>query len=224
MLRRHDLLRVTVSGWDALLRGNPTLADTPLVAGWAQQGFPVVVRRRLCADPADAVPVALPLPPSHGKRRIAFTLPHGEALALPPVLLRDAAATAPREWQDVIVALLRLGDSLGVTPCVFGALMWEHVTGLPYLTARSDLDLIWPVPDGPLPSRLLAELLRLDAASPVRLDGEIILPDGRAVNWREMAQASEAGGPVPVDVLVKSMDGVATGPLAELFALPALAS
>ncbi len=224
MLRRHDLLRVTASGWDTMLRGHPTLADTPLVAGWAQQGFPVVVRRRLCADPADVLPAGLPLPPSHGKRRIAFTLPLRKVLAMPPVLLRDAAATAPQEWQDVIAALLRLGDGLGVTPCVFGALMWEHVTGLPYLTTRSDLDLIWPVPDGPLPSRLLAELLRLDAASPVRLDGEIILPDGRAVNWREMAQASEAGGPVPVDVLVKSMEGVATGPLAGLFALPALAS
>lgn len=199
------------------------MADTPLVADWAGLGFPVVVRRRFCADPADAVPAALPLPPSHGKRRIAFTLPATETLALLPVPLRAAAAAAPHEWQGVIATLLRLGNVLGVTPHVFGALLWKHVTGLPYLTARSDLDLIWPVTDSPLPSRLLAELSLLDVVSPVRLDGEIVLPDGRAVNWREMAQAQEAGAPEATDVLVKTMDGVAMKPLAGLFASPAMA-
>jgi phosphoribosyl-dephospho-CoA transferase len=34
-------------------------------------------------------------------------------------------------------------------------------------------------------------LRQLDAASPVRLDGELQLPDGAGVNWRELAQNSD---------------------------------
>jgi phosphoribosyl-dephospho-CoA transferase len=54
---------------------------------------------------------------------------------------------APAEWQPVIAALLDLGDTVGATPRVFGGLLWEHLTGLRYLTVQSDLDLLWSVSD-----------------------------------------------------------------------------
>jgi len=213
LLRRHDLLRVDPSAWNAMLSRQPALADIPLVAGWTGRGYPVIVRRRLCGDDADAVPAGLPLPPSHGKRRIAIALPPGAVAVLPPLLLRDAARAAPRAWQGAVAALLELGQAVETTPRVFGALLWEQATGLPYLTAGSDLDLIWPVPDRRFLDRVVGGLLRLDADGPVRLDGEILLPDGRAVQWREIA---EARGP-SADVLVKSVDGVAMCPVASLF-------
>lgn len=220
LLCRHDLLRVDPSAWDAMLSRQPALADTPLVAGWARRGYPVIVRRRLCGDDADAVPAALPLPPSHGRRRIAIALPSDAVAVLPPLPLRDAARAAPRAWQGVVAALLELGQAVEATPRVFGALLWEHATSLPYLTAESDLDLIWPVPDRRILDRLLGELSRLDADGPVRLDGEILLPEGRAVHWREIA---EARGP-SAEVLVKSVDGVAMCPVAHLFARAASAA
>jgi phosphoribosyl-dephospho-CoA transferase len=33
---------------------------------------------------------------------------------------------------------------------------------------------------------LLAELAACDAAAPMRIDGEVIRPDGAGVNWREL--------------------------------------
>jgi phosphoribosyl-dephospho-CoA transferase len=214
-LRRHDLLRADPAAWDAMLRCHPGVADLPLVADWARLDRPVIVRRRMVGDFAASVPTALPLPPCHGKRRLAFSFTSGEAVtALPPVLLRDAARTAPTEWQEVVAALLALGDAIKVTPRVFGALLWQHTTGLPYLRAQSDLDLLWLISDERTALSLVERLLRLDAASPVRLDGELELPDGAGVNWRELAQSRADPGD---ELLVKTMDGVEVRTRAALF-------
>jgi phosphoribosyl-dephospho-CoA transferase len=214
MLRRHDLLRAKPSAWDAMLRCHPALVDLPLVADWALREWPVIVRRRMTGDCADGVPAALPLPPVHGKRRLAFSLSSGAAIvALPPVLLRDATRAAPAAWQPVIAGLLDLGEAVGVTPRVFGALLWEHATGLSYLTGQSDLDLLWSISDERSAALLVEGLLRLDAGGPIRLDGELELPDGAAVNWRELANQ---GG----ELLVKTMDGVEVRTRAALFCPP----
>jgi phosphoribosyl-dephospho-CoA transferase len=198
-----------------MLRCHPGLADLPLVADWALREWPVIVRRRMAGDIAENVPAALPLPPVHGKRRLAFSFSSGAAvIASPPVLLRNAARAAPTAWQPVIAALLDLGEAVGVTPRVFGALLWEHATGLPYLTARSDLDLLWSISDERSAALLVEGLLRLDAEGPVRLDGELELPDSAAVNWRELAQSiANQGG----ELLVKTMDGVEVRTKAALF-------
>jgi phosphoribosyl-dephospho-CoA transferase len=218
MFRRHDLLRVEPAAWDAMRRRHPDLADLQLVADWARLDRPVIVRRRMAGDLADGVPTALPLPPSHGKRRLAFSFPSGAAIATrPPVLLRDAVRTAPAGWQTVIADLLDLGEAVGMTPRVFGALLWEHVTGLPYLTALSDLDLLWSISDERRAVLLVERLLRLDADGPVRLDGELVLPDGAGVNWRELAQSVAYPGH---EVLVKTMDGVEARTWVALFRTP----
>ncbi len=218
MLRRHDLVRVKPATWQAILRCHPGLADLPLVADWALREWPVIVRRRMAGDLANGVPAAIPLPPSHGKRRLAFSFASGAAVvALPPVLLSDALRAAPAKWQPVAAALLELGEAVGMTPRVFGALLWQHATGLPYLTDRSDLDLLWFISDERTAALLVEGLLRLDADGPVRLDGELELPDGAAVNWRELAQSdANLGG----EVLVKTMDGVELRTRAALFHTP----
>ena len=178
----------------------------------------MIVRRRMVGDFADSVPAALPLPPCHGKRRLAFSFSSGAAVtALPPVLLCDAARTAPTEWQPIIAALLDLGDAIKIAPRVFGALLWEHTTGLPYLSAQSDLDLLWSISDERTALSLVERLRRLDAESPVRLDGELELPDGAGVNWRELAQNCADPGD---EVLVKTMDGVEVRTRAALFRTP----
>jgi phosphoribosyl-dephospho-CoA transferase len=217
-LRRHDLLRVKPATWQAMLRCHPGLADLPLVADWALREWPAIVRRRMAGDLANGVPAALPLPPSHGKRRLAFSFASGAAVvALPPVLLSDAVWVAPAKWQPVAAALLELGEAVGTTPRVFGALLWQHATGLPYLTDRSDLDLLWFISDERTAALLVEGLLRLDTEGPVRLDGELELPDGAAVNWRELAQSdANLGG----EVLVKTMDGVEVRTRAALFHTP----
>ena len=201
-IHRHDLLRVNSTVWDVLLRGRPDLAELPLVADWARCARPVMVRRRMASDSAEGVPAALPLPPTFGKQRLAFSLASDTgAVPLPPVLLREAAQAAPLAWQSIIGALLELGDISGTKPRVFGALLWQYATGLPYLRERSDLDLLWSVSDEDTATALVTGLDRLDRAGPIRLDGELTLPDGAAVNWRELEQGS-------ADLLIKTMDGV----------------
>ncbi len=214
MLRRHDLLRPAPAAWDALLHRRPELADVLLLADWARLGWPVIVRRRMTGDAADDLPAALPLPPSHGKRRIALSFPTGApVMALPPVLLRDAASAAPAAWQPAIAALIEFGERAGIAPRVFGALLWEYVTGLSYLSAGSDLDLLWQVPDEAAAESLTRTLLRLDALGPARIDGELVLPDGAGVNWRELALADVGA----ITVLAKTMDGVEARLKAGLF-------
>jgi phosphoribosyl-dephospho-CoA transferase len=217
MLRRHNLVRVEPAAWDAMLRCHPALLDLPVVADWARLGRPVIVRRRMVGDCVDGVPAALPLPPCHGKRRLAFNFPAGAAVAaVPPVLLCDAARTAPTAWQSVVTAVLDIGDTVKITPRVFGALLWEHATGLPYLTAKSDLDLLWSISDEQTAVLLVERLLKLEAEGLVRLDGELEMPDGAGVNWRELAHNSDQRG----QVLVKTMDGVEVRTKAALFRIP----
>jgi phosphoribosyl-dephospho-CoA transferase len=217
MLRRHDLVQVELAAWDAMLRCHPALRDLPLLADWARRGWPVIVRRRMVGDRVDGVPAALPLPPCHGKRRLAFSFSTDAAVtALPPVLLCDAARSAPAKWQPIISALLDLGDAIRIPPRVFGALLWEHATGLPYLTAKSDLDLLWSISDERTAVLLVERLLKLEAEGPVHLDGELELPDGAGVNWREFAHDSDQRS----QVLVKTMDGVEVRTLATLFRIP----
>jgi len=164
------------------------------------------------------VPAALPLPPGHGKLRLAFSFSSDAAVvALPPVPLRDAVQAAPVKWQPVLAALLDIGEAVEITPRVFGALLWQHTTGLPYLTARSDLDLLWSISDERSAALLVEGLLQLDASSPVRLDGELELADGAGVNWRELAQTVAN---TSAEVLVKTMDGVEVRTWAGLFRTP----
>ncbi|MGI4747759.1 MAG: malonate decarboxylase holo-[acyl-carrier-protein] synthase [Janthinobacterium lividum] len=212
-MRRHDLLRVDPATWTAMLGCHPGLRDLPLVADWARRGWPVIVRRRMAGDTPDTVPAALPLPPDHGKHRVAFSFPSDAGLLpLAPVRLCDAVRTAPEAWQTVIAKLFELGEAIGAPPRVFGALLWQHVTERPYLTARSDLDLLWSGVDGTSVRTLVAGLLRLDVDSPVRIDGEVELPDGSAFNWRELAEGSDDR-----TVLLKTMNGVELRAVAALF-------
>ncbi len=219
-MRRHDLLLVDPAAWQAVLEDHPRLSALPLVARWAAEQWPVIVRRRMEGDAGSVIPAALPLPPCYGKHRVAFSLRSLQGVtAYPAVLLRDAARVAPPEWQTMIAAVVALGGRAGVAPRVFGALLWEYLTALPYLTERSDLDLLWDVSDHATAATLLAGLQRLDAQSPVRLDGELELPGG-GVNWREMALSA---GSECDEVLVKTMHSVAACDVAGLFAMaPAL--
>jgi phosphoribosyl-dephospho-CoA transferase len=99
--------------------------------------------------------------------------------------------------------ILELGERVTIDPSVFGSLLWQHLTGLDYLTATSDVDLLWPVPAGFCLKPLLEGLASGGPPGP-RLDGEIILAGGIGINWLELLQSlGEAEG----QVIAKSLDG-----------------
>ena len=200
---RHDLVTADPGAWADLLAGRRDLDGVPHLADWARAGRPLIVRRRVPGEGAEAVPLGLPLPPADGKRRIGLSLPSGVLSPREAPSLAGTASCAPAAWQPAIAALLALGHDHGLTPRPFGALLWQAVTGLTYLGPASDLDLLWSCP-GPVPASLLDGLARIDAEAPMRLDGEILLPDGGGAQWRELHEAPEGGS-----VLVKYLDRVA---------------
>ncbi|KQO58262.1 MULTISPECIES: malonate decarboxylase holo-[acyl-carrier-protein] synthase [unclassified Methylobacterium] len=207
-LARHDLLRVDPESWARLLAGRGDLDGVPHLAEWARRGWPVITRRRDPGEPADHIPAGLPLPPSAGKRRIGLALPIAAASRLAPVTLDRARETAPPAWRSVIDDLANLARRYGLVPTVFGSLSWQVLTGLPYLGPGSDLDLLWPV-SGRVDPRFLQGLARIEAAAPMRLDGEIVLPDRAGINWRELLDA-----PIGGTVLCKGRESLALRPAA----------
>jgi phosphoribosyl-dephospho-CoA transferase len=216
--RRHDLLQVHPEAWGQVLRESPHLREAPHLGEWAALGRPVMMRRRMAQDQPERVAVGLPLPPLNRKLRIALQVPP-EAIRerVGPQALRSAHDAAPSSWKATIDALLAAAEKAGVVPCLFGSLLWQHLTGLPYLSATSDLDLLWPMSDPACAASLAGRIAAIEATSPVRLDGEFILPDGGGANWREL-HGGAAG------VLVKTLDRVEIRRAAELFRAKGLAA
>ncbi|MBE7249070.1 MAG: malonate decarboxylase holo-[acyl-carrier-protein] synthase [Actinomycetospora chiangmaiensis] len=207
LYRRHDLVRADRAAWAAWLDARPDLVGVPHLRGWVEAGRPFVVRRRVPGEDAGAVPLGLPLPPADGKRRIGLALPEKALTTLSPMSLSDVAGDAPAAWRPAIQDLVAIGAAHGITPRPFGSLLWQAVTGLTYLTATSDLDLLWPC-RVPVPAGLLPQIRAVADAAPMRIDGEILIPDGFGLHWRELLEAPAGGS-----VLAKSLDVLALRPV-----------
>ena len=205
---RHHIVRLDPERWPEVLAGHAEARRIPMVVEWVRAGRPLIVRRPLFEDVRDHVPLGLPLPPSHGKQRLSFIVPSDALLSLePPPLLADARIAAPAGWQDAIDAVVALDPA---TRC-FGSLAWAYMTGLSYLTATSDLDLLWRVDRAGDIDRLLPALAAIAAAAPMRIDGELLTPQGHAVQWREWASDAP-------DLLVKAAHANGVTPRASVFA------
>jgi phosphoribosyl-dephospho-CoA transferase len=197
---RHDWVHLG-DGWGGELRSPLTAEDRGEVESWRRRGFPLVVARRQPADGEDDLRLGLALP---DKRRIGVHVAAPAAVehAGPPALAA-ALASAPEAWWPRLGAVVRLADELGVPARVFGSLAWQHLSGLAYVRPGSDVDLLFTPRRWAMVEGLLAALVDLDGFCPAdgpRLDGEIQLPDGGAVAWRELATR-------PARLLVKgSMD------------------
>jgi len=205
-MRRHDLIFVKPDAWRALLKNRDDLAAESLVADWAARGWPLVARRPVPGEPA-GVPLGLPLPPSAGKRRIGFVISHEDVVSVtPPVALSDARSFAPGGWAASLDKLAALSSQHSVEVRVFGSLAWRTLTGLDYVTAKSDLDFLLYVGGATDLRALTAGIAVIETTAPMKLDGEIIREDGAAANWRDLHLN-------PKEVLVKTTDGVALMPI-----------
>jgi len=198
------MARINPGAWAAMLADRPDLVALPLVSGWVERGWPLVIRRPDCAAPSDLIALGIPLPPSHGKQRIAVSLPATAITDLePPPRLAEAAAAAPDGWRATIARLLGIAEDTRT----FGSLAWEHLTGMTYLSPTSDIDVLWTSDS----IARLKEIKVIDDGAPMRIDGEIVAADGGAVQWRELLSGSDY-------VLVKRLDSVGTMPRAEFVA------
>lgn len=200
--RRHDLVFVSPPGWRAMLGGRIDLAADPLVMRWPDRGWPTIRRRALATD-SPGIALGLPLPPLAGKKRLSFVLQPADIISVTgPPSLASARREAPGAWRPTLDRLEELAHRHSVGVRIFGSLAWQALTGLAYVTERSDLDLLLSINSDTDLDRLAADVAAVEANAPMRLDGELMRADGAAVNWREIHSRAE-------EVLVKSIEGVA---------------
>jgi phosphoribosyl-dephospho-CoA transferase len=208
VFQRHDLLLIDPGGWAEAIAHRPREAGTDLLADWARLGRPVILRRRLAGEPEDGLAVGVQLPPAVGRPRIALRVPEASVIARPS--RPDIAAAlphAPPDWHRTLTALAAL-PGLAAPARVFGSLLWQCVTGLPYLREQSDLDLTFPCAGDPHP--VAAAIAAIDRSGHPRIDGELLLADGAACHWRELIDRESH------DILVKTGHGVELRPRAAL--------
>ena len=213
--RRHDLVTLAPS-WEGALAEPLPPALLARVRAWVARGRPLVAARR---DPGwpGAVALGLALPPAESLRRIALRVaPAALARVAPPLLLRAAIESAPAAWRAPLLALDAEARSAGLALRAYGSLAWQHLSGEPYLTERSDVDLLVRPRDAADLRRALALLGSRAALAAPRLDGEVILPGG-GVAWRELLAGAAR-------LLVKAPAAVALEPAARALAgLPGVA-
>jgi phosphoribosyl-dephospho-CoA transferase len=213
MYSRHDLVWLTSEGWHAaaVLAGPRERAAIEL---WAGEDWPATVRRGGPDVAADSVALGLSLPPDPArgaKPKIAIHARREHvarrSCALP---LSHALDCAPGEWRATLAAL----DAAAQPSCLrtYGSLALQAITGRLYLTASSDIDLLFH-PSSVAELDTVTELLAAQAMH-LPLDGEIIFPRGDAVAWKEWRDAGGGSG----RVLVKSLDGVRLAEPATLLA------
>lgn len=210
-LQRHDLVGLSLAGWD-LARTQLAAAGAPpevmdCLDHWSQHALPLVVARQPCRPvpgPANAqaepeVALGLAAPWCWQRRRIALRVPAHllQPTAPWPQLKQVAAGLAAQQPSpgapliNPLVAQLaaELADQLqqlGCTATVFGAHGWQWRTGLAYLHAESDIDLLLPVNSAEHADAVAGALAQAQARTALpRLDGELLLPGGRAFSWRE---------------------------------------
>jgi phosphoribosyl-dephospho-CoA transferase len=190
------------------------------ITAWLAADRPLVVARQSCGEiQTDKISVGLAIPPAQGKRRIALSVAaHDIARYAPPLRLAEAIAHAPAEWQPALAELDAAAANIDIELRVFGSLAWQALSGLPYLTPRSDIDLLWHPRSHTQLQQGIALLARWEKSSGLRADGEVLFGGSSAVSWREWS-ALKSGDDQRVLVKRPSSAGlVAAHELLELLA------
>ena len=210
-IARHRWVRVPAEDRDSVVASCADVSMRDDVAAWLAAERPLVARASQPGEPEDQQPLGLCLPRTRGKRRVALSMKRGSfAQVEEAAALQVVATVLPRESADVTRRLVQQAHALGFEARAFGSAAWQWRTGEAYLDVDSDLDLLAAPPTRAALVAWLALLVRLDCASPLRLDGEIETPRGDAVNWRELAQGV-------AQVLVKSSRGARLAPADEMW-------
>ena len=226
-MRRHDLVylrRDAAFGTPCAVAGDPFWLAA---SEWIGRGRPLVAARQ--PDGAAGVLLGLSLPLAQQRKRLSIQVDRSAVAEIrSPLSIEQCWLRLSPGQANVLRRLATQAAACSVRIGVFGSLAWEVLSGEDYRHAESDIDLIIDVDTmAQLDAMLLALQLAASptatdsanrkAASqlPCRLDGEIRLPDGSAVAWREFAANRDKP---TAGVLVKGPREVALLPMQSLLA------
>ena len=174
---------------------------------WVAAGRSLVACRR---DPAiaDACVLGVGLPT---RRRLAVVVQAGAVTRVePPLRLEAVVDAAPAGWRAALRDLGERGELVSTHFHVYGSLAWQAISGDSHIGPASDIDLLWSATSPRQVDQVVTLLLRWEAETGLRADGEALLPHGGGVSWRECAARPER-------VLVKEADRVSLQRLADCF-------
>ncbi|WP_296706165.1 malonate decarboxylase holo-[acyl-carrier-protein] synthase [Rhodoblastus sp.] len=211
--RRHDWVYLT-DYWGRQLVASLSRENKDALARWMAQRRPLVVARRQEGDAPDLLRLGLALP---GKKRICVAV-SADAVVMrrrPPFLL-EVIKIGAGFWPEAMRELVATIGCAAPDTRIFGSLAWQFFSADPaysYVTPESDIDLLLTPSRGANLSAwidLLQDFERRQLAP--RLDGEIALPGGNFVSWREFAAR-------PKKILVKGADNISLRPIEDIDAL-----
>jgi phosphoribosyl-dephospho-CoA transferase len=219
-LHRHQIAWLSRDGWQGVLARPWDEEARQCLKHWAGHRLPLVVTRQPDTLGKGEVALGLCAPARWRRRRLGLQLPLAEVAyfdefpALDRILMQLPAPV--RGPAHRLAQALRAQD---LTARAYGSHGWRALTGLDHLRAGSDLDLWLGV----------ADIAQADAAAtalagfsgPVRLDGELVFPDGAAVAWREWRAWREGRTGA---LLVKRLRGASTVRALAAFEPPAVAA
>lgn len=199
----------------ALSRGDVAECTEPAgvdrVIDRARSGRPVIGRSVLPHDRPDRLPLGLACIEAGQRLRLSFSVPMHTAVRIEePLPLVEVVPGLPAAMRGTALHLVQFAGDIGMPLRVFGSAFWEHTSGDAYLHDHSDLDLLAQPTTADDAKRWLDFLELAQSTSAVRIDGEIELPTGEAVAWRELAMAGEK-------ILVKSDAGPSLRPRASVW-------
>jgi phosphoribosyl-dephospho-CoA transferase len=213
VFRRHDWVYLT-DYWGRQLVASLSRENKDAVARWMARRRPLVVARRQEGDAPDLLRLGLALP---GKKRICVSV-SAEAVVMrrrPPFLL-EVIKIGAGFWPEAMRELVATIGCAAPDTRVFGSLAWQFFAADPaysYVTPESDIDLLLTPNTGANLSAWIDLLHDFESRLPApRLDGEIALPGGNFVSWREFAAR-------PKKILVKGADNVSLRPIEDIDAL-----
>lgn len=213
-MRRHDLVWLCPGAPFTTPCAEVGSAAWLALADWLAAGQPLVAARQ--AVPAGQVLLGLTLPLKDGRQRLSVLVDAAQIAAVrPPLAVTPCLDRLPGAQAAVLAALAERVEAGGARLGIYGSLAWESLSGEAYRHADSDIDLICDVADRAQYEIALDALRQAAGNFPGRLDGELRVPDGRAVAWQEILQV---GCKLAKPVLVKGEQRVSLQPWGEVLA------
>lgn len=199
--RRHDLVWLDKSRWHDALR--TSLDDIALAAidTWFSNDRPAVVRRHDGVT-REGLSLGVALPPTQPAGKVALQIDRDAVRqTTPPLPLTTVIPSAPSSWRAELARLAAGAHTIGADLRIYGSLAWQHLSGEPYVTPTSDVDLLWRARDAATLEKMLEHLVQWERSSGLVADGELLLREDTAVAWKELLRR-------PRKLLIKRTDGV----------------